>query len=352
MTLSIQHHALLLACTATTGEFEKALRKWEDLQDISEIDFATMRLIPYLYKKALSLNVDMANEGICRGLYLRAWYLLKTVGSPSLVWVRDNELFDSAVVLKGAAFQSTIYAVDPPTRPADDLDLLIPSELVDRTFDALQLAGMSMDHGLSRETIRNLRNGTNFFGANMAIDIHWNLLPVSLDASFTSRILDRSIRLKGGLRTLCSTDHLLHTLVHGFGRNEIAPIRWVLDAALLIRSGDIDWALFWQEVSLTGWYRVVKKQLRLLSEFGVLVQEPAGQRFRWHWFLLISEWMLLARGLWVRRILRVFGYDYASWAQNSSRNLSIASYWLNWQGWMDRVLQEWNEYKAFRTNRG
>jgi hypothetical protein len=352
MSVSMQHHALLLACTAESNEFEKALRNWEQVQDISDIDFATMRLVPYLYKKALALNVSMANEGICRGLYLRAWYLLTTVGSPSLKWIRENKLFDSSVILKGAAFQETIYSKDPPTRPADDVDLLISWDLVDGAFDSLQAAGMQMDHGLSRQTIQNLRNGANFFGANMAIDIHWNLLPVSMDASFTSRILDRSIRLQGGLRTLCSTDHLLHTLVHGFARNEVPPIRWVLDATLLIRSGEVDWALFWEEVSLTGWYRVVRKQLRFLTEFGVMVQEPAGQRFRWSWFLLNSEWLVLAKGRWVRRILRVLGYDYASWAQNSSRSLSISGYLLNGPEWMGRVLQEWKEYKGFRSNRG
>jgi hypothetical protein len=352
MSVSMQHHALLLACTAESNEFEKALRNWEQVQDISDIDFATMRLVPYLYKKALALNVSMANEGICRGLYLRAWYLLTTVGSPSLKWIRENKLFDSAVILKGAAFQETIYSKDPPTRPADDVDLLISWDLVDGAFDLLQAAGMQMDHGLSRQTIQSLRNGANFFGANMAIDIHWNLLPVSMDASFTSRVLDRSVRLQDGLRTLSSTDHLLHTLVHGFARNEIPPIRWVLDATLLIRSGEVDWELFWEEVSLTGWYRVVRKQLRFLSEFGVMVQEPTGQRFRWSWFLLISEWLLLAKGRWVRRILRLLGYDFASWAQNSSRSLSISGYLLNGPEWMGHVLQEWKEYKGFRSNRG
>ena len=351
MKISNEHRTLLMACTADDRNFESELRKWEQVQDINEIDFATMRLIPYLYKKAKSLNVSMSNEGICRGLYLRAWYMLATVGSPSLEWVREREQFNSAVILKGAAFQATIYGKDPPTRPADDLDLLIPSKAVDAALDTLEVAGLKVDHGLSRQSIRSLRNGTNLYGNHMAIDVHWNLLPVSLDPTFTPRVLSRSVLVHGGLRTLCSTDHLLHTFVHGFARNEILPIRWVLDAALLIREGDIDWGLFWKEVSLTGWHRVVRRQIRFLAQFGVIVPEPVGQKFSSNWFLLISEWIVVSRKLWVRRVLRVLGYDFASWAQNNSRGLSLTNYWLNWPSWVALEFREWEEYKEFRSTR-
>jgi hypothetical protein len=351
MKISNEHRTLLMACTADDRNFESELRKWEQVQDINEIDFATMRLIPYLYKKAKSLNVSMSNEGICRGLYLRAWYMLATVGSPSLEWVREREQFNSAVILKGAAFQATIYGKDPPTRPADDLDLLIPSNAVDAALDTLEVAGLKVDHGLSRQSIRSLRNGTNLYGNHMAIDVHWNLLPVSLDPTFTPRVLSRSVLVHGGLRTLCSADHLLHTFVHGFARNEILPIRWVLDAVLLIREGDIDWGLFWKEVSLTGWHRVVRRQIRFLAQFGVIVPEPVGQKFSSNWFLLISEWIVVSRKLWVRRVLRVLGYDFASWAQNNSRGLSLTNYWLNWPSWVALEFREWEEYKEFRSTR-
>jgi hypothetical protein len=277
--------------------------------------------------------------------------MLATVGSPSLEWVREREQFNSAVILKGAAFQATIYGKDPPTRPADDLDLLIPSNAVDAALDTLEVAGLKVDHGLSRQSIRSLRNGTNLYGNHMAIDVHWNLLPVSLDPTFTPRVLSRSVLVHGGLRTLCSADHLLHTFVHGFARNEILPIRWVLDAVLLIREGDIDWGLFWKEVSLTGWHRVVRRQIRFLAQFGVIVPEPVGQKFSSNWFLLISEWIVVSRKLWVRRVLRVLGYDFASWAQNNSRGLSLTNYWLNWPSWVALEFREWEEYKEFRSTR-
>lgn len=351
MKISAKHRALLMACTAEGENFESELREWEAMQDINEIDFATMRLIPFLFKRAKSLNVSMANEGICKGLYLRAWYVLATVGSPSLEWVRQREQFGSAVILKGAAFQATIYAQDPPTRPADDLDLLIPSDFVGAALDTLESSGLTVDHGLSRQSIRSLRNGTNFYGNQMAIDVHWNLLPVSLDPKFTHRVLSRSVLLQGGIRTLCSTDHLFHTFVHGFARNEILPIRWVLDAALLIREGNIDWDLFWEEVSLTGWHRVVRGQIRFLSQFGVIAPEPVGKKFSSSWFLLISEWIVVSQRLSVRRALRVLGYDFASWAQNNSQKLSLAKYWLNLPNWVACEFQEWKEYKTFRSKR-
>lgn len=349
MGISKEHHALLVACTTDSTNFEPALRKWEIVQNIGDIDFATMRLIPFLYRRAQLLGVKMANEGICKGLYLRAWYLLKTTGVPSLDWVSKQKCFSGAIVLKGAALQKTIYADDPPTRPADDLDLLIPRESALEVFGVLERAGLSMDHGLSPRTITNLRNGINFYGEGMAIDVHWNLFPVSLDPTFIRRIFHRSVPLVGILRTLSPTDHLLHTLLHGFGANDIAPIRWALDAALLIREKEIDWGLFWREVSANGWGRIFKKQLTVLRSLDLLVPGPQSVKFSFSLPMFVSQILMRSTGLWSRRAFRILGFDYAAWSLNTSRRISFLQYLTSSPKWIPLVANEWREFREHST---
>jgi len=79
----------------------------------------------------------------------------------------------------------------------------------------------------------------------------------------------------GELRTLCLEHHLAHTLVHGWGKNEVSPIRWVLDAAHLVRHPSLDWNDFVHDIVVLGWQSVALHQLqRLQDEYQLPV--PSG----------------------------------------------------------------------------
>ena len=111
----------------SSSDFEEAVRAWENVQRIDEIDYASMRLIPYLYKQSLKFRIGLSNEGICKGLYLRSWYTTQVKSAMPQRELRDLGLFHGSVILKGAALQQSVYRADPPTRPADDIDVLVSS---------------------------------------------------------------------------------------------------------------------------------------------------------------------------------------------------------------------------------
>jgi hypothetical protein len=339
------HRSLLRACLASGANFETELRKWEQSVHIDDIDYATMRLIPYLYRKSLEHQVPMKDEGICKGLYLRSWYLLATRGTPTKQWILENLDKGQIVILKGVALQETIYKKDPPVRPADDLDILVPREVAFPAMKKLAEDGFESPAWLAIESSLRLRNGMNFYKNAQSIDVHWHIFPVSRDPEFTNRLFARSSPSAAGYLLLSGTDSFLHTLVHGFGLNQIAPIRWVLDAAEISNSGDVDWDLFWQEVDSTGLKRLVLSQLTVLRGFGVLVPEPSTALRRVPFALLATEKLLTTESLWGKRILRLVGHDFAVWAQNHGEVPSLTNYLKFFPRWFQATLVEWREFK-------
>ncbi len=71
-------------------------------------------------------------------------------------------------------------------------------------------------------------------------------------------------------RALCSTDQLLHALVHA----ELDDLRWIVDAGLLIEQGDIDWSLFCREVELRRVVSWVMRALTTAEDLGGVAVPP------------------------------------------------------------------------------
>lgn len=339
------HYALIRACVAKPDEFESALRRWESIQDINDIDYATMRLIPFLYKKALLNEITMKSHGICKGLYLRSWYLFKTSGNPTENWINKNLYQEDIIFLKGCALQKTVYSIDPPIRPADDIDILIRSSAIKSTIIKMQSESFTFNKTHSLSTQTNLRKAINFQSGLMNIDVHWNIFHVSLDPEFTERLWQRSVILNNGSRTLTDTDNLIHTLLHGYENNSIAPIRWVIDAFSLVSANTVDWDLFWEEVYLSGWNRIIHNQLNLLKEFGILIEIPKNPKKKFSFVMLVTELFLASESLLIKRLCRLLGFDFGVWAQNQKMKPTMLNYILHFSNWFPLVVNSWREFK-------
>jgi hypothetical protein len=66
------------------------------------------------------------------------------------------------------------------------------------------------------------------------------------DAGVTQRFWERAVPIEvhgAATRTLCSADHLLCVCLHGLMWDEVPPMRWVVDAMLLLRNEaqPVDW---------------------------------------------------------------------------------------------------------------
>ncbi|MGN7613166.1 nucleotidyltransferase domain-containing protein [Magnetococcales bacterium HHB-1] len=164
---------------------------------------------------------------------------LRTVGQ-----VLISEGIDM-LVLKGMALAS-LYYPNPTHRPMYDIDLVVKKKHLDRTITILRDQGFVF-HGSNLDCQPTSQHAITAFSADgLALDLHTGVLYSSLwsdaDRLFWENrqtliaIADRSID------TLNPSDHLLHTVLHGFRHSPCTPVRWILDAGYLLKQGDIDWA--------------------------------------------------------------------------------------------------------------
>ncbi len=273
----IPEDLVVAACLASSEDTEAALRRWESGVPMDDIDGGSQRLVPYLYRKLERLGITARNHGILKGIYTRYWYLFNVQGMPTLTSV--NAVLDPAeyLVLKGLALQTLVYGSDPPTRPCDDMDILVRQRDRGSVHDKLTAAGFRADGHKGPDIFLNNKIGINMQRGPEAVDLQWGLYTGMTDPGFEDRLFSRKIAVTiSGFPafTLSPTDHLLHTLMHGAARNSVSPIRWVLDASLLISQTTIDWTLFVAEVKNLGWAGPVARQLRLLqSKYGVEIPD-------------------------------------------------------------------------------
>lgn len=319
---------LLQACLASDSDFPDLLGRWQESVELDDVDYGSHRLLPYLYRKLERLGLTIRDQGRLRGIYARFWALHQTRATPALDAVAD--LPTQYLVLKGTALQTMVYGNDPATRPSDDVDVLVHPRDRERALRHLLRAGFNFEVELPLETYLHLRKGASLLRAGVAVDLHWNIFYWSRDPKLIDRMFQRAIQLdyRGRpLLSLCPTDTLLHTVTHGYGTNRVPPIRWVLDAALLIRSGQIDWTLFEAEAMASGWARATASQLKLLTEmFGIslpagLMSRLGSRGSRLDYAL---QWAhLRANLIWGKRLARLAGWDARVLASNIQRKASL-----------------------------
>lgn len=335
--ITTSQRLLLLACLGADAEFATQLRAWQASIELDDIDYGSMRLLPFLYRKIERLGVEARDHGRLRGIYARFWALHHTKAVPALDAVAD--LPEQFLVLKGTALQTLGYGNDPATRPSDDVDILVSPRARERALRHLLRAGFQLEVPLPLESSLNLRKGASLYRNGIAIDLHWNILPWVSDPQLIDRMFQRSITLdyRGReLHSLCATDTLLHTLTHGWGKNRVPPIRWVLDAAQLIRLQEIDWELFVAEARASGWARVASAQLGLLStDFGVAVPAEIEHRLRsgaGKFDYLMQRIHLRTDSIWVKRLVRLAGWDARVLESNLQRQASASElFGLMWR---------------------
>lgn len=327
--ISHDHRLLLSSCLVSDSDFETVFKKWESSIELDDIDYGSMRLIPFIYRRLEKLKLSARDFGRIKGIYTRFWAMHHIKGTPALDALAELD-FDY-LVLKGTALQTLAYSNDPATRPSDDVDILVHPRDREDALDKLLAAGFELEVPLDREVGLHLRKGFSLVKGGITVDLHWSVFHWSADIKLIDRFFERAITIdyRGRpLRSLGVTDTLFHTLIHGYGTNSVAPIRWVLDAAKLIERGDIDWPLLQREAIASGWGRVVAEQLRVLTDlFNVTVPQQHVDEVRARssrWRAALQKRFLLGQSVWDKRWVRILGWDSLVLATNLQRR---ASWW-------------------------
>jgi hypothetical protein len=271
-----RHGALLTALLAPGPVAYAAALQWLETVDFDEIDLSEQRLMPFFDSRLRELEINHPTTGRVRGLYRRAWYVEQMMHSQlDRVLTIIGEVTTEAALLKGAALGRIVYD-RPVHRPYDDFDILVPCDMQVSVVEALRRAGGSVCPPSFHATAVRMPNG-------LSVDIHRSPYHLAFQAGHVKPLFTRLCRIEpvaparagsthlppGTWLTLSSTDHLLHTLMHGRTPTKSTPIRWIVDAALLLRSEGcrIDWDLFVAEAARLDFVEPAKLGMREVLDY-------------------------------------------------------------------------------------
>jgi hypothetical protein len=223
------------------------VRTWEELLprfDLDSLDEGSTRLVPLLERNLRRHGLKNPWEDRMRGVY-RYWWahnqlLLRRLGALLAALEAANV---ATLVLKGAALSARYYG-DPGLRPMNDADVLVPRA---RVGDVLPLAGRlgltpeaRVDEGFVR-----LRHGVSLRdAAGNTLDLHWAIHEDDCRPGADAHAWETAVPVEvAGVSTriLAPAPLLLHACAHGAKWATDPGLRWIADAMVIIRGGDVVW---------------------------------------------------------------------------------------------------------------
>jgi hypothetical protein len=233
-----------------------AFRTWDRQLDLDAMEDADARLVPLLGSNLARLGLQCSEARRIRGMRRYFWSQnqlhLRHCREVAQLLAAQNI---PVMALKGIPL-AVAYYDDVGLRPMSDIDLLVPTGKTEPAVAALEAAGY-VAKAAEEPQWRNgsiatsLQHGAGFVdGARRECDLHWHMLSDCLsdgdDDAFWSRARAHEVH---GVPVLfpAPEDLLLHLCAHGIRANAFPPIRWVADAAVVLRSAGLDWEVFLAE---------------------------------------------------------------------------------------------------------
>ena len=228
-------------------------QSWREMVALDDIDPASLRLLPLLYRKLKNAGVAAEKLSRYRSVYQHYWYrnnlLLDRLGGVLKAFAQAG--LDPPLLLKGVPLVLNYYE-SPALRPMSDVDLLVRSADLKRFHTVLKKCGWQPLHSLPEASsgIRFLVSRECHFQnrEGFEIDLHWNLFQEShyddktLEALFQRA---RPIEVKGQPALVPDPGDLLyHVVVNALQAEAHANLYWVIDTERILRhdAARIDWA--------------------------------------------------------------------------------------------------------------
>jgi len=243
---------LLLKAALLQGE--PALRAWEEWKRAVDLrnplDPECYRMLPLLYGNLRALGAASPWMDKLAGVYRREWYrnrLLLHAAARGLAQLHAAGI--ETMILKGAALIPNYYG-DCGLRPMGDCDVLVPAAQRNAAIGVLVRGGwkpMLREPAALTDRVLDTRHSWGFADARgLELDLHWHALWLACgphaDDDFWARA--ESLELDGiATRIPDPTGLLLSVCVHGAEWEEAAPLRWIADAAIILRrrGAEVEW---------------------------------------------------------------------------------------------------------------
>ena len=243
---------LLKAGLLPPGKAESYWDKFITDYDLQKLDHGCNQVLPMVFINLKNQLKNDLNEKICLSSYKYVWaknHLLMHDAKALLILLKQHDL--KVCLLKGAAFIGHYYP-DYGMRTMGDIDLLVSPKQMVTLVNIIESNGYKIisnqedidKHGLLRlfhaRAFENSR-GTEF-------DIHQYLSKFLIGEAFSERIWQnvKAIDLFGIEHltyVLNPTYQLIHTVLHGLQYAPVSSIRWIVDAANLLKNNcdEMDW---------------------------------------------------------------------------------------------------------------
>lgn len=278
----------------------EAFQKWRTLFDFEgEHDQAQFRLLPLLHDNMVRLDLKDPVLPRLRGIKRYSWCQAQQrnrVARDTIQILNDANI--PVLMTKGMALANEYYE-NIALRPMEDIDLVVTQEDVLKTINILDASGWSHNRqalkspSYRRTAYLAYHRAINLEKENATgIDLHWRPFHESDQRALADAFWARSkaIDIDGAaVRVPSPTDQLFHTIIHGMRPNVFNSMRWIADAAVVLRKADgqIDWATLFNLARASHTSQQVLTGLEMLLTF---VDYDAGPEVLQPRFSLI-EWM-------------------------------------------------------------
>jgi hypothetical protein len=284
---------IVRACLSAEETFSSALRDFDEYVSLDGLNQGAYRLLPYLYRRLETSQLESRYRGLLKGIYKREWYLHLVEGAN---WISHAEAVLEDIpflVLKGVALRELIYGGNGALRPVHDLDIFVhPAQRV-HAFSRFLRAGYVLEHprAQARYLSHSESGRTNYLSLSPSIglvkngsrvDLHWSLYP-TLGTSLLHEDLFGQAEIVAGpdhqpsFSTPSLTHHYLHTLAHGVGTSSVSPVRWIVDSHLLEAHPRFSSREVVETAIRMGWMSMLISQLRWRERF-TQVEIPADMK--------------------------------------------------------------------------
>lgn len=237
-----------LLLRATILDADSALdawRKWADEADFENLDLGSHRLLPETYTRLSSFGVDHPYMARMKGLKRRTWLenqLLFRHAETALGVLDDRQI--STMVTKGPALVLCHYK-NHGRRPMADFDIVVHRDRAEEAVAALSSNGFQIMEQDWPGGIVGLQHAVGFHNqTGRQFDLHWHVIGgCTENAPFWDNAVSVSVNDTATLAP-SATDLLLHVCVHGVKPNDVPPLRWVVDASVILNNPEteIDWS--------------------------------------------------------------------------------------------------------------
>jgi len=256
---------LLLRAALGSGETaERALQDWLQDLDLDAVDLASYRLLPLLWSRTRHGGRQLPQAERVRGVYRKAWTRTQVLlhrAAPVVAALRERDI--PLLVLKGAALAPRYYP-EPGSRFMNDVDLLVPTGRGREARSVLASLGWRPGIRLPETYLDSIHALGYQDGRGGDVDLHWHALWECCNAGDDDALWAAALPMElcgHTVRTLSTTDHLLHVCAHGLRWSDPPAVHWVADAYLLVTRATepVDWERLVRQAR----HRHLAPQLRL-----------------------------------------------------------------------------------------